>query len=174
MANKIESWLKATNTKEEGLGELKRERRRSFALRTVTPSLLFRTIMGGPPPNQRLLYMRRDPTMLICNFLLQNSRGRRSRSTNTQQLVIAQISCALIFFSPMTGLGSKRFQQFQTFIRCNLGSLAELLSAQSHQHWWLPPWLFHLWCRQKRSRRYHPCVWPHFERSKLGSCLAIP
>ena len=33
----------------------------------------------------------------------------------------------------MTGLGSKQFQQFQTFIRCNLGSLAELLSAQSHQ-----------------------------------------
>ena len=50
MANKIKSWLKATNTKEEGLGELKRERRRSFALRTVTPSLLLPYHHGGSSP----------------------------------------------------------------------------------------------------------------------------
>ena len=82
---------------------------------------------GSSPPTQRLLYMRRDPTMLICKFPF--AKQRRSRSTNTQQWVIAQ----LCFFTPMTGLGFKRFQQFQILIRCNLGSLAELLSAQSHQ-----------------------------------------
>ena len=136
MTNRIESWLKATYTKEEELGEPKRERRRSLHYEQSRPHCCFVPSWGVLPtnplpscPNWRLLYMQRDPTTLICNFLLQNSRGRRSRSTNTQQLVIAQL--CFDFFTPMTGLGSKRFQQFQTLIRCNLGSLAELLSAQS-------------------------------------------
>ena len=132
MANKIESWLKATNTKEEGLGEPKREGRRSLHYEQSRPHCCFVPSWGvHPQPAPSLHAKRSDDADLQFPFAKQP----RTAITIDKYAAIGDRSDQLCFdfFTPMTGLGSKRFQQFQTFIRCNLGSLAERLSAQSHQ-----------------------------------------